>query len=341
MSTLINVWSYDRQSTNLGLTVTSSNTSLATVSVTATNVASATNAVFTLSFALTTNDSGTATIHLVANENGLTTTTNYTMTVTLVNHAPSFTLASNYVAVGEESATVTNAGFVSSFSKGPANQATETFTYTLTTMTNSPTNALFATMPAVSTNGTLTFQPKAHSFGTNPVTVVMTLSGGTNNGGIATATNTFQIRVAQTNHAPIIVGATNRTVLENATNASASINVWSYDLQASNFVFTATSSNTSLATVTVTTNSTGTSNVTYGLAFALATNNSGTATIHLVATEGKPFHHYQFHIDGHDDQPCPQLHSGHQFRGGDGGVGGGDQYRLCDGVQSGAAQSEQ
>ena len=92
---------------------------------------------------------------------------------------------------------MTNTGFVTAFSLGPPNQSSETFTFTTTTGTNQATNALFATLPSLSTNGTLIYQPKAHSFGTNTVKVVMTLSGGTNNGGVATATNIFQIGVAK------------------------------------------------------------------------------------------------------------------------------------------------
>ena len=247
----INVWSYDQQASNFTFAATSSNTSLATVSVSATNQQSATNVLYTLTFALATNNSGSSTIQLVAGEGSLSTTNTFTLNVTLINHAPSFTLATNLVLVTEESAAVTNTGFVVSWSKGPPNQSGATFTFTDSTPTNSPTNAHFAVLPKVDTNGTLIFQPSAHSFGTNTVTMIMTISGGTTNGGVNACTNTYQIAVAQTNHAPVIVGATNHTVLENATSATALISVWDYDAQGSNYVFTATSSNPGLVTVAV------------------------------------------------------------------------------------------
>jgi len=48
------------------------------------------------------------------------------------------------------------------------------------------------------------------------------------------------------------VGATNRTVLENAATLTATINVWDYDTQSSNLVLTATSLSTNLAGVSIT-----------------------------------------------------------------------------------------
>ena len=89
----------------------------------------------------------------------------------------------------------------------------------------------------MATNGTLTFKPAAHSYGTNTVTVVMTDSGGTTNGGINTYTNSFTIGVQQTVHAPVIAWATNRSMLENGANGrTAQINVWDYDTQSTNLV---------------------------------------------------------------------------------------------------------
>ncbi len=287
LTATFNVWDYDRQSTNLVLTATSSNTSIATVSVTHTNVATATNALFTLTFALATNSSGTVPIRLVASESGLSTTNTFNLIVTLVNQPASFTLSTNYVQVTEESPVINVSNFVASISKGPSNQTSEPYKYIATTLTNNATNAAFQIL-AVATNGTLSVQPKAHSFGTNTVTLVLDLTGGVTNGGDNTVTNTFQIGVAQTNHAPVIVGATNHTILENATNGlTATINVWDYDKQSSNLVLTATSSNSSFATVSVTaTNVVSATNALFTLAFAPGDNANGSVSIHLVASEG-------------------------------------------------------
>jgi hypothetical protein len=294
LTATILLWDYDAVPTNFptnfNLVATSSNTSLVTVSVTTNAAVNGTNASYSLNFGLTTNDSGTAIIHLVASEGALSTTTNFTVTVTLINHTPTFTLSTNFVYATEEAPKTTISNFVASFSKGPTNQNAETFTYTLTTTTNA-TNAVFTTL-ALATNGVLTFQPKAHSYGTNTVTVVMTDSGGVANGGVASSTNTFNLGIDPTNHAPIVVGATNRTLLENSTsNLTQTILLWDYDSQPTNFPtnfnLVATSSNASLVTVSVTTNAAvnGT-NASFTLNFGLTTNDSGTAVIHLVASEG-------------------------------------------------------
>jgi hypothetical protein len=288
LTATINVWDYD-QKTNFILTATSLSNNLATVTFT-TNSAGTSNVVYTLTFALVTNTSGTAPIQLVASEGSLSTTNTFTLDIVPVNHAPTFTVNTNYatnnlVLVPEETAAVTNVGFLTNLTAGPPNEITQSWTFTITPATGNPTNAVFKVLSAA-TNGTLIIQPQAHSFGTNTVTVVMTDNGGTANGGADAFTNTFQIGVVQTNHAPVIVGATNRTVLENATSGlTATINVWDYD-QKTNFIFTATSLSNSLATVTFTTNSAGTSNVVYALTFALVTNTSGNAPIQLVASEG-------------------------------------------------------
>ena len=214
--------------------------------------------------------------------------------------------------VNEETLTVTNIGFLTNLSAGPLNESNQTWTFTTTTVTNNSTNAAFSALPAVDTNGTLSFNLDAHSFGTNEITVVMTDSGGTSNGGVNAYTNSFLLAVAQTNHAPGIV-PTNLTVLENANSGlTATVIVWDYD-QATNFTFAATSLNSSLATVSVTaTNVLGTSNVSYTLTFALATNSSGTATIQLTPRKASSRPPTPIPRDRHPGQPAAQLRLHHQ-----------------------------
>ena len=108
---------------------------LATVSVTATNVASATNAVFTLTFAPGTNANGAVPIQLIASEGSLSSTNNFTLTVKPVNQAPHYTLSTNTLVILEESATVTNVGFLTALSAGPANESGQTWTFKTTTAT--------------------------------------------------------------------------------------------------------------------------------------------------------------------------------------------------------------
>jgi hypothetical protein len=287
----LNVWDYDLYSSNLVLVATSLNTNLATVSITATNLASVSNALYTVVITPALNAFGTNAIQLVASEGGFSTT-NYTTnslnyTITFVNQPPTNTLSTNLVLVPEETGATTNAGFVASLSVGPTNQSGQTWSFTAQTDTSESTNALFAALPAVSTNGTLTFTPLAHTYGTNAVTLIMINSGGTANGGVNAFTNTFLLGIIQTNHAPVIAGATNQTLLENS-NLTATINVWDYDPSASNLVLTATSLNTNLAIVSITaTNIASVSNTLYTVVFTAATNVFGTTsnTIQFVASE--------------------------------------------------------
>ena len=287
LTATVNVWDYDPQSTNLILVPTSLNTNIATVSVTGTNVASATNAVFTLTFAPVTNANGSATIQLVASENGLATTNSLTLAVGAVNQAPSFTVSTNLLLVGEETLAVTNVGFLTNIVAGPTNEISQTWTFAATTVTNSATNAVFTQLPAIGTHGNLTFHLAAHSYGTNTVTVVMTDSGGTNNGGINTYSNSFQIGVTQTNHAPVIVATNTINILENAISGlTATVNVWDYDPQSTNLILVPTSLNTNIAKVSVTgTNVASATNAVFTLTFAPVTNANGSATIQLVASE--------------------------------------------------------
>jgi hypothetical protein len=245
----------------------------------------------TLTFEVVTDDFGTNTITFaLTNSGGVLNGGNNSLSVTVTLNVysglpvPTFTLASSIVTLPEESPGLTNANFVSSFSKGFSLEDNASFSYSLFAPTNS-TNALFTTL-SVATNGTLSVKPKPHSYGVTPVTMMMTVNG-KYPGWVNTATNTFVIDVTQVSHAPVIVGATNQTVLENATNVTAQINVWDYDAQSTNFYLTVTSSNSGLGTVSVTsvTNHTPT-NAVFTLTFTLATNNSGTIPVHVIASEG-------------------------------------------------------
>ncbi|MFZ4763644.1 MAG: choice-of-anchor D domain-containing protein, partial [Roseimicrobium sp.] len=118
------------------------------------------------------------------------------LTVNSVNDAPRFTLpaGSHYVlsaTVG--GAPVTLTGFATDISAGADNESTEAVSFTVT----NDNHAAFATQPAVSPNGTLTFTPSTVG-GTATVTVVAKDDGGTANGGLdASAPQSFVINVQQ------------------------------------------------------------------------------------------------------------------------------------------------
>jgi hypothetical protein len=95
--------------------------------------------------------------------------------VTAVNDLPAFTVSTNLVLLAEDAGSITNASFLTGLSTGPGNETNQTWTFTVT----AGTNFSFATAPAISTNGTLTFRTATNAVGTNTITVVMKDNGGT------------------------------------------------------------------------------------------------------------------------------------------------------------------
>jgi hypothetical protein len=105
-----------------------------------------------------------------------------TLTVNAVNDAPSFTLRTNQVVARNNAGSVTNQVIAAS-SKGPANESSQTLTYSLGNNTNA---ALFLVQPSLKPNGDLVFKPKAGANGSVTLSVTLKDSGGTLNGGVNT-----------------------------------------------------------------------------------------------------------------------------------------------------------
>jgi len=284
LSGVISVYDADTAITNVGVTVASSDTNLVAVAVAATNLVSANSATLDLNYTLKTNANGTATIAVVANDGSVSTTNNFTITVTAVNDVPSYTVSTNLVLIAEDAGTITNTSFLTGISVGPNNETNQTHTFTLT----SGTNFAFATVPAINASGTLTFRAATNAVGTNTITVVMKDSGGVTGGGVDSVTNTFSIAVTAVNDAPYFTGVTSKTILEDATtNNTAVVNVIDTDTTNTSVAFSVASSDTNLVTVAITsTNSIGTTNSALTLTFTPLTNANGNATITLIANDG-------------------------------------------------------
>jgi hypothetical protein len=175
---------------------------------------------------------------------------------------------------------VTNAGFAKNMYVGATNQSGQSWSFAVSCPTNNATNVTFAQFPAISTNGTLIFKSANYAFGTNQVTVTMTTSGSTTNGGVNSCTNTFALAVVQGQYPPAITGLTNKNMLENAiTNLTMPFTV--FDPLTTNFNITCTSANTNLLTVSVT--GLGTNHT---LVFAPVTNAFGTNTVTVTVDDG-------------------------------------------------------
>ena len=154
----------------------------------------------TLTYTTAPNANGTATVTVVAHDDGGTANggsdtsaaQTFTISVTPVNDAPSFVAGSNQTAVSLLGAQTVN-GWATGISAGPSDEAGQTVTFIVTV--DKP--GLFATPPAVSSNGTLTYKPMLLALGTATVTVRAVDSGGTANGGVDTSPpQTFTITIA-------------------------------------------------------------------------------------------------------------------------------------------------
>jgi hypothetical protein len=197
----------DRKSTNTFL-LSDVDTPLTNITVTATSSDTTTipNANITLSGttsnrtvvilpATNLNTTSPITITLIADDHGSTnntTTNSFTVTVTAVNDPPSFSLASTNVTAQKFNVTQTIASFATSISTGPADESSDVITFHLTAAAPS----LFSQLPAISTNGTLTFKIANGASGKSQVMVWATDNGGTANGGKDTSTtNTFTVTI--------------------------------------------------------------------------------------------------------------------------------------------------
>jgi VCBS repeat-containing protein len=119
-------------------------------------------------------------------------TATVTILVRPVNDVPSFVKGANQtVQQGAGAQTVT--GWATGISAGPANESTQTVSFAVTGNT---APGIFAVLPAVASNGTLTYTPSATASGTATITLRITDDGGTANGGVdASPTQSFTITV--------------------------------------------------------------------------------------------------------------------------------------------------
>lgn len=169
----------------------------------------ATDFTASVSLTVTIDDAG------ASGEDGITNVgrTNLAISVTPVNDAPFFTKGPDQT-VGEGAGPQTVVGWATDIGPGPVDESKQTLTFELI-QTNS---ALFATPPALSPAGTLTYTPAANAIGTAAVTVVLRDNGGTANGGVDASTDTFLVTVTPVNEPPILTAIpAQRTAAGNRT----------------------------------------------------------------------------------------------------------------------------
>ncbi len=176
-----------------------------------------------LTFTPANNANGTTTVDVSLQDSGGTlnggvdtTTGSFSITITAVNDPPAFTLGSNPTVL-EDAASVTLTGWATGISRGPADESSQSLTFSLTAANPS----LFSAQPAINpATGDLTFTPATNANGTTTVDVSLQDSGGTLNGGVDTATGSFSITITAVNDPPIINLGANPTVLEDSGAAT-------------------------------------------------------------------------------------------------------------------------
>lgn len=139
------------------------------------------------------NQSGSTTITIVVTgPNNQSLTDTFVLTVNPVNDPPSFTRGPDQTVDNNAGAQTVN-NWATNISAGPADEAGQMLSFTVTSNTNP---GLFVVPPAVSANGTLTYQPAPTAGGTATITVVLKDDGGTAFGGIdMSVAQTFNITV--------------------------------------------------------------------------------------------------------------------------------------------------
>ncbi|MCZ7637487.1 MAG: immunoglobulin domain-containing protein [Verrucomicrobia bacterium] len=125
-------------------------------------------------------ENGSAEIELqVTDEHGVSTTAMFAVTVVPVNDPPSFTLRDTRVVALRNSGLTELPGFAAGINAGPPDEAGQQLAFQL----NHDNPALFVVPPALSPAGTLSFVVRPEVAGLAHCTVVLTDSGGTDNGG--------------------------------------------------------------------------------------------------------------------------------------------------------------
>ena len=178
----------------------------------------------TLTYTPSPNANGTATVTVQIQDDGTTenggvdtsVAQTFTITLTAVNDAPTFTIPLSNQSTSEDSGAQSVVSFVTDISAGP-NESTQTVDFQVT---NDHTE-LFSVQPTISATGTLAYTPaaNANTSATGPITIKVKLhdNGGTTNGGLDTsAEQTFTITIDPVNDAPSFTKGANQTVLEDS-----------------------------------------------------------------------------------------------------------------------------
>jgi len=188
----------------------------------------------TLSFETTADANGSSNITITLSDDGGTAnggldtspSQTFTINVTAVNDAPSFTSGGNVAFTGTASPQ-TESGWATAITAGPGDESGQVLTFNVTGNTNP---SLFSTAPAVNAvSGDLTYTPVNGASGTATLTLTLSDDAGTANGGVDTSPGiTFDIQITAQNQEPSFTAGADETVLEDA--GAQTINGWATNI---------------------------------------------------------------------------------------------------------------
>ena len=244
----------------------------------------------TLTYTLADNVNGMATVTVILHDDGLrlggaaardsSAAQTFRIMVTPVNDAPSFTKGDDQTVL-EDAAAQSVMNWATSINKGAANESSQLLTFMVTNNNNS----LFATQPAITAAGKLTYKPAANANGSALVTVRLQDNGGIANGGSNTsADQTFTINVTAVNDAPTITVPRIQTTNEDTSKLIPAIVVADLDATLLDVTLTVAHGRITLGTVTGLTFQNGTTNgsATVEVQGSKADLNAALATIHVL-----------------------------------------------------------
>ncbi len=136
----------------------------------------------------------------VSDGNGETDTITVNVTITPVNDGPTYTQGGNQTV--DEDAGAQSVAWATNLSTGPMDEGSQTLSFVIS---NNSNTSLFASGPAISSTGVLTYTPVANAHGTATISCYLHDDGGTTNNGIdSSGVATFTITFNSINDAPVI-----------------------------------------------------------------------------------------------------------------------------------------
>ncbi len=258
-----------------------------------------------LSYEAAPDANGIATLSIVLSDDGGTANggddtsdpQTVTITVTPVNDEPSFTAGGSHVSL-EDDGLQTVANWATAISAGPADEAGQTLTFSVT----GPDLSMFSQIPSVDpTSGDLTYQAAPNANGSANFVVILSDDGGTANGGDDTSNSQLGVvTVTAVNDEPSFSTGTSLTSLEDAgpqlAQAWASgISAGPADESSQSLAFTVTTDNAALFTQQPSLDSLG------NLSYEATPDANGMATLSIVLTDDGGT------ANGGDDTSDPQT----------------------------------